>query len=120
MRKLILTCLVACIGTILLAQKPTVEELVADVQKGDYAILEVRFNNEDEFRTLEGNTSGLGRLAIFLGNNRQKEVFSTDFDGFNSVVLMLNKFRSLKWSVVDAYTFKGSNLVITHYLLRYK
>lgn len=100
--------------------KVSVEDLTVDAEKGSYAILEVRFNNEDEFRTVDGNTAGLGRLAIFTGNNREKEVYSSDFNGFNSVVQLLNKFSVLKWNVVETYTFKGSSLVITHYLLRYK
>ena len=63
-------------------------------EKGDYVILEVRLNNEDEFRTIEGSSSSLARLSVFTGNNQGTEVLSKGFEGVNAIVTVLNKLQS--------------------------
>jgi hypothetical protein len=95
-----------------------IKTLSAAATKGDYAILEVRMNNEDEFRTIEGHTAGLSRVALFTGKNTDKEIISKDFSGFNQVIVFLNELKALKWKVVDVYPIKGQSLIITHYLLQ--
>ena len=89
-------------------------------KKGDYAILEMRLNNEDEFRTTDGSTSSLARLAVFTGNNTGAEVISKGFDGMNSIVLVLNKLKANGWRLVDVYSLKGESLIITHYVIERK
>ena len=88
--------------------------------KGDYAILEVRMVNEDEFRTVEGNTSSIARIALFNGKNKGEEVLSKSFDGFNSIINILNELTDNKWEVNNVYSINGSSLLITHYLLQKK
>lgn len=89
-------------------------------KKGDYAILEVRLNNEDEFRTTDGSTSSLARLAVFTGNNDGAEVISKGFAGMNSIVSVLNKLKANGWRLVDVYPIKGESLIITHYVIERK
>ena len=89
-------------------------------KKGDYAILEVRLNNEDEFRTTDGSTSSLARLAIFTGNNNGAEVISKGFAGMNSIVSVLNKLKANGWRLIDVYPIKGESLIITHYVIERK
>ena len=89
-------------------------------KKGDYAILEMRLNNEDEFRTIEGGSSSLARLAVFTGNNNGAEVISKGFDGLNSIISILNQLKSSGWKVIDVYSIKGESLIITHYLIERK
>ena len=48
-------------------QTAAINLLTEKSNRGDYAIIEVRLNNEDEFKTLEGSSSGLSRIAIFYG-----------------------------------------------------
>jgi hypothetical protein len=97
-----------------------VGKLKSLTKKGDYAILEVRLNNEDEFRTTDGSTSSLARLAVFTGNNDGAEVISKGFDGMNSIVLVLNKLKSNGWRLIDVYSLKGESLIITHYIIERK
>jgi len=97
-----------------------VSKLKSLTKKGDYAILEMRLNNEDEFRTTDGSTSSLARLSIFTGNNNGAEVISKGFDGMNSIVAVLNKLKSGGWRVVEVYPLKGESLILTHYLLERK
>jgi hypothetical protein len=97
-----------------------VGKLKSLTKKGDYAILEVRLNNEDEFRTTDGSTSSLARLAIFTGNNNGAEVISKGFDGMNSIVLVLNKLKANGWRLIDVYSLKGESLIITHYIIERK
>ena len=89
-------------------------------KKGDYATLELRLNKEDEFRTIEGSSSSLARIAIFTGNNQGTEVVSKGFEGMNSIVTILNDLKANNWRLVDVYTIKGESLIITHYVLERK
>ena len=88
--------------------------------KGDYAILEVRLNNEDEFRTIEGSNSSLARIAIFTGNNQGTEVLSKGYDGMNTIVTILNNLKENGWILSQSYSIKGESLIITHYVLERK
>ncbi len=97
-----------------------VSKLKSLTEKGDYVILEVRLNNEDEFRTIEGSSSSLARIAIYTGNNQGTEVVSKGFEGVNSIVTILNKLKKHKWDIVDVYSLKGESLIITHYILERK
>tara|TARA_R110001592_G_scaffold88299_17_gene260102 strand:+ start:420 stop:794 length:375 start_codon:yes stop_codon:yes gene_type:complete len=97
-----------------------VGKLKSLTKKGDYAILEVRLNNEDEFRTTDGSTSSLARLAVFTGNNNGAEVISKGFDGMNSIVTVLNSLKSNGWRLVDVYSLNGESLIITHYIIERK
>lgn len=85
--------------------------------KGDYAVLEVRLNNEDEFRTIEGSSSSLARVSVFTGKNMGQEVVSKGFDGMNEIVGLLNNLKSNGWRLVEVYDMSGNSLLITHYLL---
>jgi len=89
-------------------------------KKGDYAILEVRLNNEDEFRTIEGGESSLARIAIFTGNNQGAEIVSKGFEGFNSIVSILNNLKENSWNLVQSYSINGESLIVTHYVLERK
>lgn len=89
-------------------------------KKGDYVILEVRLNQEDEFRTIEGSNSSLARIAIFTGNNQGKEVVSKGFEGINSIVTTLNDLKANGWVLMHIYPIKGESLIITHYILERK
>ena len=97
-----------------------VNKLKSLTQKGDYAILEVRLNNEDEFRTIEGSNSSLARIAIFTGNNQGTEVLSKGYDGMNTIVTMLNNLKKNGWILSQSYSIKGESLIITHYVLERK
>jgi len=106
----------------LYAQEPlnVVGKLKSLTKKGDYSILEVRLNNEDEFRTIEGSNSSLARLALYTGNNEGTELLSKGFDGMNSIVSILNDLKSNGFQVVNIYSIKGESLIITHYLIERK
>lgn len=97
-----------------------VNKLKTITNKGDYIILEVRLNSEDEFRTIEGGSSSLARMAIFTGNNQGTEVISKGFEGMNTVVVTLNKLKKSGWKIVSTYPIKGQSLIITHYVLERK
>lgn len=97
-----------------------VTKLKTLTDKGDYIILEIRLNSEDEFRTIEGGTSSLARMAIFTGNNQGAEVISKGFEGMNTVVTTLNKLKKNGWELVNSYPIKGESLIITHYVLERK
>ncbi|KJS05219.1 MAG: hypothetical protein VR77_09205 [Flavobacteriales bacterium BRH_c54] len=86
-------------------------------KKGDYAILELRLNNEDEFRTIEGSETSLTRISIFTGKNQGAEVIRKGFEGMNTVVEILNDLKSNGWLLEQVYSMKGESLIITHYLL---
>jgi len=94
-----------------------VSKLKSLTKKGDYAILEMRLNNEDEFRTIDGSTSSLARLAVFTGNNNGAEVISKGFEGMNEIVSVLNDLKSNGWRIIDVYSIKGESLIITHYII---
>ena len=89
-------------------------------QKGDYVILELRLNNEDEFRTIEGSSSSLARIAIFTGNNQGTEVLSKGYEGVNAIVNILNDLKRNGWILSQSYSIKGESLIITHYVLERK
>ncbi|MDF1672791.1 MAG: hypothetical protein P1U41_04760 [Vicingaceae bacterium] len=97
-----------------------VDKLKASTKKGDYIILEVRLNSEDEFRTIEGGSSSLARMAVFTGNNQGDEIITKGFEGMNTVVLTLNKLKKNGWRFLDTYSIKGQSLIITHYILERK
>lgn len=119
MKKILFTSLIF-IPTLFLGQF-SIKSLSENVDKGEYSILEVRLNMEDEFRTVEGrDTEGLSRVALFLGNNEGKEVLSKGFSGYNGVVLYLNEMKECGWILEDTYTLEGNSLIITHYIFRKK
>lgn len=109
-------------GLALKAQEPlnVVGKLKSLTKKGDYAVLEVRLNNEDEFRTIEGGSSSLARLALFTGNNEGTELLSKGFDGMNAIVAILNELKSNGFHLVSINTIKGESLIITHYIIERK
>jgi len=117
--KTLFVLLMICVSATINAQEPVniVSKLKSLTEKGDYAILEMRLNNEDEFRTIEGSTSSLARLSIFTGNNNGTEILSKGFDGMNSIITILNDLKSNGWKLVDVYSLKGESLIITHYLI---
>jgi hypothetical protein len=97
----------------------SVKGLSSSVKKGDYAILEVRLNMEDEFRTVEGrDNEGLSRIALFTGQNKDREILSKGFSGYNEVVKLLNEMKQYGWTLVESYTIKGNSLIITHYIFQ--
>lgn len=99
----------------------SIEDLSKDIKKGEYAILEVRLNMEDEFRTVEGrDTEGLARVALFVGDNHKHEVLSKGFTGYNAVVSYLNEMKDNGWLLEDTYTIEGSSLIIMHYVFKKK
>lgn len=104
------------------AQEPinVVGKLKSLTKKGDYAILEVKLNNEDEFRTIEGSNSSLARLALFTGNNQGTELLLKGFEGMNSIVSILNDLKSNGFHLINVYTIKGESLIITHYVIERK
>ena len=111
-------CLLASVNTFAQGEKVNVvSKLKSLTKKGDYAILEMRLNNEDEFRTIDGSTSSLARLAVFTGNNNGTEVISKGFEGMNEIVSVLNDLKANGWRLVDVYSLKGESLIITHYLI---
>lgn len=93
------------------------KKINAITKKGDYAILELRLNNEDEFRTIEGSETSLTRISIFTGKNQGAEVIRKGFEGMNTVVEILNDLKSNGWLLEQVYSMKGESLIITHYLL---
>ncbi len=95
----------------------TVDAALTGQKKGSHAILEIRLNKEDEFRTLDGSSSSVTRVAIFNGENQEKQIVSRKFEGFNDVIKYLNQARKLGWKVKETYQVKGESLLIIHYLL---
>ncbi|MBL4593915.1 MAG: hypothetical protein JKX68_08880 [Flavobacteriales bacterium] len=89
-------------------------------KKGDYIILELRLNKEDEFRTIEGSNSSLARIAVYTGNNQGAEVVSKGFEGMNSIITLLNNLKQNGWRLVEVYSIKGESLILTHYILERK
>ncbi len=86
-------------------------------KKGDYIILELRLNKEDEFRTMEGGKSSLARIAVYTGGNEGTELVSKGFEGMNSVVTVLNNLKQNGWRLLETYPIKGESLILTHYIL---
>ncbi len=95
-------------------------QLKLTTKKGDYVILEVRLNKEDEFRTMEGGNSSLARIALYSGKNQGKELLSKGNEGMNAVLAILNNLKHNGWILVDVYTIKGESLINTHYILERK
>ncbi len=122
MKKVLIVIAVLFISTVSMAQESgsVVSKLKSLTSKGDYVILELRLNNEDEFRTTEGSSSGLTRVAIYTGNNQGTELISKGFDGMNSIVTILNKLKKNGWRLQDVYSLKGESLILTHYILERK
>ena len=85
--------------------------------KGDYVIIEVRLNKEDEFRTVDGGSSSLARISVFTGNNQGSELVSKGFEGVNSVVTILNDLKKNGWKLINVYPMQGQSLIITHYVV---
>jgi len=95
----------------------TVKELSAGIEKGQYGIVEVRLNMEDEFRTLEGRDSkGLARISFFTGKGDDKSLLSKGFKGFDHVIIILNEMSENGWKLINTYPIRGSSLLITHYV----
>mgnify|MGYP006001081059 CR=1 FL=1 len=95
----------------------TIAELSHNIEKGQYGIIEVRLNMEDEFRTLEGRDSqGLARIAFFTGKDKNKNQITKGFEGYDVVVKTLNQMRENGWKLVSAYPIRGNSLIITHYV----
>lgn len=95
----------------------TVKELSDGIEKGQYGIVEVRLNMEDEFRTLEGRDSkGLARISFFTGKGEDKCLLSKGFKGVDHVVIILNEMNENGWKLVSTYPIRGSSLLITHYV----
>jgi len=95
----------------------TVKELSDGIEKGQYGIVEVRLNMEDEFRTLEGRDSkGLARISFFTGKGEDKCLLSKGFRGVNHVVIILNEMNENGWKLVSTYPIRGTSLLITHYV----
>lgn len=115
----ILVCLFLSIGAFSqnVSKLDLSSQLKLTTQKGDYVILEMRLNKEDEFRTMEGGSSSLARIAIYSGKNKGEELISKGFEGMNSVLLILNELKQNGWKLLDVYTIKGESLIITHYVI---
>lgn len=98
-----------------------IETISKTASKNDYAILEVRLNMEDEFRTLEGrDNEGLSRIVLFTGENKEKEVLNKGFLGYNQVVNYLNEMKDNGWVLEHTYSITGSFLIVNHYVFRKK
>lgn len=106
------------LSTSLSAQNATtLEAALTGLKKGSHAILEIRLNKEDEFRTLDGSSSSVTRIAIFNGENQEKQIISRKFEGYNDVIKYLNQAGKLGWKVKETYQVKGESLLLIHYLL---
>lgn len=101
------------------AQQSKFSDAIASCKKGEYVIMEVRMQLEDEFQTIEGNESAsLSRVAIFTGENNGNELLSRGFNGYNQVVQYLNELENFGFFLVQTYPIKGNSLMITHYVFR--
>lgn len=108
-------------STLSFCSQNSIKSLSQQTSKGDYAVLEVRLNMEDEFRTVEGrDNEGLSRIALFTGTNKDKEILNKGFNGFNDVVKYLNEMKQNGWILIETYTIKGNSLIITHYVFEKK
>jgi len=119
MKKIGLIICLSIVTILGISQENTIPEVVANLEKGSFAILEVRMQLEDEFQTVEGNQSAnLSRVAIFTGINKDKEILSKGFTGFNSVVKYLNQMKDYGFELQESYPLKGNSLLITHYVFK--
>ncbi len=106
-----------CLTPLLSFSQKSVAELSAEIPKGQLAILEVRLNMEDEFRTMEGRDSqGLARITLYTGENKNEELISKGFEGYNHVVQILNEMKENGWELEESYPIRGNSLIITHYI----
>ncbi len=121
MTKLSLIIGLLLLSTVANTAQNRIEEISENSKKNDYAILEVRLNMEDEFRTLEGrDTQGMSRIALYTGKNKDKELLSKGFLGYNQVVDYMNEMKANGWILDDTYSITGSFLIINHYVFRKK
>lgn len=118
----LLLAVALCLFTLVnIFSQSKIEELSQGAKKNDYAILEVRLNMEDEFRTLEGrDTQGMSRIALYTGLNKDEELLSKGFLGYNQVVQYLNEMKANGWILQDTYSITGSFLILNHYVFRKK
>ena len=119
MKRLVSILFLFCFAFSLSAQdSPSLSsKLKGLTKKGDYVVLELRLNKEDEFRTMEGGKSSLARIAIYTGDNQGAEMVSKGFEGMNAVVAVLNDLKQNGWRLIESYPIKGESLLITHYIL---
>ncbi len=119
MKKLVSILFLVCFSFSLSAQdSPSLSsKLKGLTKKGDYVVLELRLNKEDEFRTMEGGKSSLARIAIYTGNNQGAEMVSKGFEGMNSLITVLNDLKQNGWRLIEVYPVKGESLILTHYIL---
>ncbi|MGB0881585.1 MAG: hypothetical protein ACPGSO_01440 [Vicingaceae bacterium] len=96
------------------------QKLKSKIKKGDYIILELRLNKEDEFRTMEGGKSSLARIAVYSGKNLGEELVVKGFEGLNSLVTVLNDLKHAGFKLVEVYPVKGESLLLTHYIMERK
>ena len=116
MNKTVITLAIALCSVFGFSQN-TVKELSVGIEKGQYGIIEVRLNMEDEFRTLEGRDSkGLARISFFTGKGDDKCLLSKGFKGWDHVVIILNQMSKNGWILNSTYPIRGSSLLITHYV----
>ena len=95
----------------------SIKELSKNTEKGEYGILEVRLNMEDEFRTLEGRDSqGLARISFYTGKGEKKNQLTKGFEGYDQVVKLLNEMKINGWELISTYPIRGESLIITHYV----
>lgn len=121
MRKLLLLFTLLTLSIIGYTQHDSLVSILKNnTTKGDYVIIEMRLNLEDEFRTLEGSSSSLARVAIYTGNNQNKELFSKGFNGMNYIVNILNHLKKNGWRLVNTYQIKGESIINIHYIIERK
>jgi len=101
------------------SQQTKLTDAISKCKKGEYVIMEVRMQLEDEFQTIEGNeAANLSRVAIFTGKNKNNELLSRGFSGYNQVVQYLNQIENFGFVLNQTYSIKGNSLLITHYVFR--
>ena len=119
MKRRCITLIFALIATTGFCQSSVLHDVLSEMNKGEYVIIEVRMQLEGEFQTLEGNESAnLSRIAVFSGKNKGREIIVKGFEGFNQVVHYINEMEHLGFVLKSSYPIKGNNLLITHYVFR--
>lgn len=107
-----------CLVSIVFGQTAELKEAVKKSSKGDVAILELRLNAEDEFRTIDGSDAqGLARIALFLGTQKGV-ILSKGFKGFHEITELLSELSALGWELQSTYAMHTQSLMITHYVLK--
>ncbi|MFN3917108.1 MAG: hypothetical protein ACK4K0_05140 [Flavobacteriales bacterium] len=100
------------------AQLDSLNKSLSGTKRGDVAILELRLNAEDEFRTIDGSdVQGLARIAFFVVD-KKGIVLSKGFKGFHEVTGLLTVLNDKGWELQDTYSLKTQSLMITHYVLK--